>query len=199
MVVQVLPPGVQHHQHPDSGAQAFGVSGDFTQRGGSAAHQQIVNDGRVGQSHRAQLGRQREYHMMVLHRQQVLRLLLEPAGAGQGLALGAVAVAARIIGDTLLAAVQTVLDMPAQCGGATACQVAQGLTLHGRQPAAVAIEKAIGIVPDHIRHFQRRPLQDGGAHGWPSAWPPAPAVGLGTTSRSSRLGVCWRRWLLTWR
>src|SRR5215468_249529 len=137
--------------------------------------------------------------MVVLHRQQVRRLPFEPAGAGQGLTFGTVAVAARIVGDTLAAAVQAVLDMPAQFGGATACQVAQCLTLHGRQPTAVAIEKAIAIVPDHIRHFQRRPLQDGGAHGWPSAWPPAPAVGLGTTSRSSRLGVCWRRWLLTWR
>ena len=50
------------------------------------------------------------------------------------------------------------LDVPAQRRGATGGQVAQGLALLGRQHAAVAVQERLAVLPDHVRHFQRRPL-----------------------------------------
>src|SRR5262249_7089933 len=53
--------------------------------------------------------------------------------------------------------------------------------------------------PHHLPPLPRRPFQDGGGHAWPSGWTEGPTVGLGSTSRSSKLGVCWRRCVLTCR
>ena len=84
------------------------------------------------QGQRSERGRQREHDMMILDRQQVLGLAVEPVRAGKGLALGTVAVAARVVGDALVAAIQTVLDVPAQRRGAAVGQVAQRLPLSRR-------------------------------------------------------------------
>jgi hypothetical protein len=100
VMVQVLSPGVEHHQHTDGCTQPLGIGRHLAQRRGRP-----------------------------LHRQQVLRLLIEPVGAGQRLALGAVAVPARVVGDALLAAIEAVLDMAAQHGRAEGGQVTQRLAL----------------------------------------------------------------------
>src|SRR5947199_100114 len=106
---------------------------------------------------------------MVFDRQQVLRLLIEPVGAGQSLALGTVAVAARVVGDALVAAVEAMLDMATQGGSATACQVAQRLPLPTGQRAAVAPDKAVAVLSNHVRHFPSRPRRSDGGHDGPSA------------------------------
>src|SRR5262249_61154330 len=90
-MVQVLSPGVQHHQYANDRPQPLRVGGHLAPRSGRAAHQQVIPDSGVGERQLADFGRQGEHHMMVLDRQQVLRLLIEPASAGQGLALGTVA------------------------------------------------------------------------------------------------------------
>src|SRR5947208_2978217 len=108
--------------------------------------------------------------MMVLDRQQVLRLLIKPAGARQGLALGTVAVAARVVGDALMTTVEAVLHMAAQRGGATPGQGVERLALCRCQHAAIAIAKSFAVVPDHIRYFQGRPLRHWGGHACPSGW-----------------------------
>jgi hypothetical protein len=60
VMVPILSPGVQHHQHADRRAQPFGVGGDFAQRSGGTAHEQVVEDGRVGKGEFAELRRQGE-------------------------------------------------------------------------------------------------------------------------------------------
>src|SRR5262245_28158943 len=133
---------------------------------------------------------------MVFDRQQVLRLLLEPAGTGQGLALGTVTVATRVVGDALVAAVQAVLDVAAQRRGPADGQVAQRLALHGGQPVAVTLQECLAVVSNDVRHFPGRPRQCGG-HGRPSGG--AGVAALGSTSRSSRLGVWCKRSVRTCR
>src|SRR5262249_60744787 len=96
------------------------------------------------------------------------------------------------------AAVEAVPGGAAQRGGAAARRVMQHLALHGRQPAAVALPKRLAVFANPLRHFQSRPLQKGGAHARPSAGATDP-VGRGSTSRSSKLGVCCKRWVLTCR
>ena len=79
------------------------------------------------------------------------------------------AVATGVVSDTLVAAVKTVLDVAAQRGGAAGRQVAQGLALRGRQHTVVPVEERITVLPNDVRHFQSRPLQEGNGHAGPSA------------------------------
>ncbi len=114
MMVQVLAPGVQHHQHADLAPSRFGLAATSRSVAAAAWNSRSYSDARVGQGQLGKLGRQREDHVVVFDRQQVLGLALQPAGAGQGLALGTVAVAARVVGDAVVAAVQATLDVAAQ-------------------------------------------------------------------------------------
>src|SRR5262245_61866373 len=142
--------------------------------------------------------------MMIVHRQQLFGLALQPAGAGQGLALGTVAVATRVVGQALMAAVEAALDMPTQRRCATHRQIPQGFALRVRQRVSVLRQERLPVVANHLRHFQRRPLgADAPHHGRPStlrgAAPVAVSTGRATTSPSSNCGNCCSRRMLTCR
>ena len=47
MMVQVLPPGVEHGNQPERGAEMLGVGGDEAQRLGCRLEQDAVDDGLV--------------------------------------------------------------------------------------------------------------------------------------------------------
>ena len=119
----------------------FGLAATSRSVAAAAWNSRSYSAGRVRQRQFGDLGRQREDHVEVLDRQQVLGLAVEPAGAGQGLALGTVAVAARVVGDALVAAVEAALDVPAQRRGAAAGQVAQRLLLRAGQMPAVSLAR----------------------------------------------------------
>ncbi len=79
-------------------------------------------------------------------------------------------------------------DVTAQGRSAANRQVAQGLPLRAGEQAAVLGLEVGAVRPDHVAHFQRRPIDDGSAHERPSV------AAAGTTSRSRRLGgLCRRR------
>src|SRR5260221_10848680 len=63
--------------------------------------------------------RQREDDMKVLDRQQLASSLFEPRCAGGALALWAMAIAARAIGNRPMPATVALFDVPAERGGAT--------------------------------------------------------------------------------
>jgi hypothetical protein len=93
MVMQVLPPGMQHHQDADLGAQPLGVGGHVAQRRRGRLEQGVVQKSRVRQRQFGHLRGQREHDVVIFDRQQQSGLTLEPTGAGQGLAFRAVTVA----------------------------------------------------------------------------------------------------------
>jgi hypothetical protein len=64
--------------------------------------------------------REREDDVHVGHVEQLALAGLKPSLSGLRLALGAVAIAARVIGDGLMSAGVTPIEMPAEGGGATA-------------------------------------------------------------------------------
>ena len=109
------------------------LGGHVTQGGGSSAQQQIIQHCRVGQGEVRDGGRQGEDHVMVFDRQEVLGLLVEPAGTGQGLALGAVAVAAGVVGQAFVAAGGAVFPVPAQSSGAAGLDGLQDLQVRPGQ------------------------------------------------------------------
>src|SRR4051794_20409176 len=123
---------------------------------------------------------------MVFHRQQFRLPLFHPLRRGGGLALGAMAVAARGVGDLPMPALVALLDMTAQRGGPTGRDVAQGTALLRREPIAAEVEEGVAMVPEDIGHFEPRSRHGCG----PSSF--------GGMSRSSGLWVASRAAVETW-
>jgi len=80
------------------------------------------------------------------------------------LALGAVPIAAGIIGHTDLAAVLALLDVPAEHRGAARLDGGHDAALGLREPAALRRAERIAVAAENIRHFQD------GAHVPGSVW-----------------------------
>src|SRR6516165_3080333 len=93
--------------------------------------------------------------MKVFHWEQIGGALVEPLGTGSGLAAGAVAVAARVVGDALVAATVALLDMSAQLGRAAADQVTQHAALLGGGHLAVNVQEGGRVATQDVSQFQR--------------------------------------------
>jgi hypothetical protein len=124
--------------------------------------------------------------MEVFDGQQLRLSGLHPLRRGGGLALGAVAVAARVIGDPLMPALVACLDVSAQRSGPAGRDVVQGAATLGRERVAVLFEEGMPMFAEDIGHFE--PML---RHGWgrPS---------IGGASRSSGLCVASRATAETW-
>jgi hypothetical protein len=109
---------VEHGGGADARAEVRGISGDREQRLGRGAEQQVVDDCLVLESDQGDLGRQGEDDVEIADRQQIGLAGREPILRRRALALGAMAVAARVVGDAAVAAILAALDMPAERGRA---------------------------------------------------------------------------------
>ena len=107
-------PGVEHSGDADPGAKMPEIGGDRHHRLGRGPEQQIVDDRLVLPGDVGDLGRQREDDVEIADWQQVGLALGEPGSRGGGLALGAMAVAAGVVGDPEVAAVVAAVDVAAQ-------------------------------------------------------------------------------------
>lgn len=99
MVRQRRAPGVQHQRGADPGAQVLRIGGDGQQHLGGQVEQQAIEHRLVLVSDVRHGRRQREYHVVILHRQQIGLARVQPALCRRALALGAVPVAAGVVGD----------------------------------------------------------------------------------------------------
>ena len=115
-------PAVEHGGEADAGAEVPGIGGDGEQRLGRRAEQQIVDHRLVLIGDRGDLGRQGEDHVEVADRQQIGLAGGEPVLRRRALALGAMAVAAGVVGDPAVAAILAALDMAAEGGRAAAAR-----------------------------------------------------------------------------
>ena len=141
MVLQVLAPGVEDGQEADLGPEVLGIGGDLPQGLGGGSGTAGRRPPGVLEGDRAERRREGEDDVEVFDGEQLGFPGLHPVGGGGGLALGAVAVAARVVGDLLMPALVALLDVSAQRGGAAGGDVAQGAALLGRERVAVAIEE----------------------------------------------------------
>src|SRR5712692_1893247 len=132
-------PGVEHGGEADAGAEMLWISADREQRLGRGAEQQVVDHRLVLIGDRGDLGRQCEDHVEVVDRQQVGLARGEPILRRRTLALGTMAVAARVVGDPAVAAILTALDMTAEGSRAAA--------LDGRHHLELAEAHMPGIGP----------------------------------------------------
>jgi hypothetical protein len=109
---------VEHGGGADARAEMLGIGGDREQCLGGRAEQEVVDHGLVLVGDRGDLGRHGEDDMEIGDRQQIGLAGREPILRRRPLTLGAMAIAARVVGDAAVAAILAVLDMPAERGRA---------------------------------------------------------------------------------
>ena len=111
-------PGVEDGGDADARAEMTGVGGDGEHRLGGHPEQQVVDRRLVVEGDVGDLGGDGEDHVEIADRQQVGLACGEPLARRCPLALGAVAVAAAVVGDAAVAAVLAAFDMAAERGRA---------------------------------------------------------------------------------
>src|SRR5437016_12808810 len=145
MQKQVLSPSVQDADHADLGAQVFAIDSDFQQGMSAGGEQQVVEQTRVLQGQHIEFVRHSEHDMEVAGGQEFSLAGRQPALAGLGLALGAVPVSARVVGDGLMTAVRAGIAMTAQRCGAAALNGAKGFELLKAKAGSIPIQEAIAV------------------------------------------------------
>ena len=104
--------------------------------------------------------REREDDVHIRHVEQVPLTRVEPALPRLRLALRAVPIAARVIGDGLMSAGATPIEMPAECGGATAHDRSQDGSLLHTQPRML-LDEGVTLRVEDIGHLHGRPAHAG--------------------------------------
>src|SRR6476661_4105225 len=113
MMQQIRSPGVEHGEEADSGAEMLGIGGYGAQGFGSGLEENaidqfliLIGDGgnRFGHG---------ENDVEVRAIEEFGFALLNPLGSRQRLALGAMAIAAGVVSDALMATVIALFDMAA--------------------------------------------------------------------------------------
>ena len=120
MMLQSLVPGMEHAEEADLRAKVSRIASDLNESGGTGAEQQAIEQPLVLKRKRSQFTRQREHGMDVARGQQLAFALLKPADTGVALALRAVPVTARVIGDGRMSAAGALIAMAAERSRAAA-------------------------------------------------------------------------------
>jgi hypothetical protein len=157
MMLQSLVPGMEHAEEADLRAEVPGVACDFKQRGGACAEQQTVDEPLVLERQRCHFTGHREDGMDIARGQQLAFALLEPADAGVALALRAMPVAARVIGDGSVSTAGATIAMATQRGRAATRDRSQHLLMLSVDPTAAAVDETPSCVANDVSHLQRRP------------------------------------------
>ncbi len=110
---------MQYGGDADARAEVPGIGGDGQHRVRSRAEQQVIDHRLVLPRDIRDLGRQREHDVEVSHGQQIGLARGQPGARRRTLALGAMPVAAGVVGDPPVPAVVAGLDVTAKgCGAA---------------------------------------------------------------------------------
>src|ERR1700751_323297 len=98
--------------------------------------------------------RQRENHVHIRHIQQFRIAGGEPLVTSVGLALWAMAVATRVVGDDLLAAARALIQMAAERGRAATLDGSQHANMLPVQSGSVLLDKASARCSNDVGHLE---------------------------------------------
>src|SRR6478672_362727 len=153
---------MEHGGGADASAEVLGIGSDRQQCLGGGAEHEVVDDRLVLVGDRGDLGRQREDDVEIADRQQIGLAGREPILRRRALTLGAMAIAARVVGDAAVAAILAALDMPAERGRAALLDRRHDLELPqahmsgiGPAPVGPVAMKDVGDLQPRAAH--RRP------------------------------------------
>jgi hypothetical protein len=134
---------VQDQRERQLPAQPARVGGEFGEGGRRGAEEHLVDHPRALSDQRMERMRQGEHQMEIRHRQQLLAPFRQPVLLGSGLALWAVAVAARVIDVARHPAAVTGLDVAAEDGRATGDDRPPDLGLGRRQEVLGEVRRPV--------------------------------------------------------
>ena len=154
---------MQHRGDGDLGAEMLGVGSDGEHGLGRGLEQGVVDHRLVLVGDVADLCRQREDDVEVGHGEQLALPFLHPRARRGPLAVGAVPVAAAVVGDGGMGAVLAARNMAAKCRRAAALDGAHHLHLGEAHMAAVGFTPGGAVVAEDVRDLQSWPCHEGGA------------------------------------
>jgi len=154
MMRQCRTPGVQHHGDTDARAEVLGIGGDRAQGFGGRLEQQVIDHGFVLISEVADRCRQCEHRMEILDGQQLGLACGKPTLCRRGLALRAMPITTRVVGDLRVLTIGTAQHVTAEFGAPTALDGAHDFELAKTEPAALLQSKGITAGAENIRDLQ---------------------------------------------
>jgi hypothetical protein len=156
---------MEDHHNPKPTAQMLWVAGDVAESLPRRAEEHVVDLAFVLQGDVCDLLWQGEDHVKVGDRQKVALPRFQPLGTQCGLALGAVPISARVVGDASVFARIALFDVPAEGSGSTSHEIAEHPTLL-RPERQRGQAFALDHVPDDVSDLEgattlghREPLQ----------------------------------------
>src|SRR5215207_4975935 len=117
---QGLPPRVEDAQDADLGAEMTGIGGDLTERRRARLKEPRVQPGPVSIGQGQERMREREDDVHIRHIEELALARVQPAFARLRLTLRTVPVSTRVVGDGLMPAGVTPVEMSTERGGSTA-------------------------------------------------------------------------------
>ena len=151
-------PGVQYQGGADARPQVPGIGGDGAQRLRRDLEQQSVEHALVVPGERGDQCRQGEDDIVILDRQQFAAARFEPAARGAGLALRAVAIAARVVGNVDVVTGVAAQRMYAQHRAAALLDVRHDLELAQAQVPVLSLSPGRTVGEEDVRDLQARVL-----------------------------------------
>src|ERR1700676_652733 len=158
MEPELLIPGMQHGEEAEFRTEVFRIASDFEKCFCTGAKQQIIDDFLVLQSQGNKLRRKCEEHMDVVRRKTFSLPYDDRAFPSRGLTLRAVPISAAVVGDGgAMPAAGALIEMTAECGGATARNGPQHLDMLPAEPLAISFDESSSRAADEIGHLEGRP------------------------------------------
>ena len=148
-------PGMKHRRDANPGAEVLWVRRDLDYRVRARTHQQIVDLPFVLIRDVSNGFGQREDEVEIPHGQQLGLARRQPCLGSTGLAFGAMAITARIVGDVLVRTVFATRDMPAERRSAAAFDCTHHLQLVQVDMFSIGRTPGSAMVAEDIRNLQR--------------------------------------------
>ena len=183
MVVQCLPPGMQHRKEPDVRAHIVRIAGHGQEGLSHGLKEEVVDHPWVVEREWAKGMRESKHHMDVGHVEQLHFAGREPGGLCPPGTLRAMAIATGVIRHLQMPTLVTLRRVPSQGGGPADRNRPEGAVLLRGQGGTIACEIGGAILAHHVRDFE-----GGAVH-----------KGFSSGNASSGLGVAWRACGVTWR
>src|SRR5439155_9707994 len=158
MNFEFLAPGMQHAEEANLCAEVSRIASHFGKGFGTGAEKGIVEDLLVLQNQWRQGGGECEEHVQVAGGEKLTLARGDPPFPSSDLTLRGVAIAAAIVRDGgTMSAAGALIEMTAECGGATPRNGQQHFDMLPTEPVAVSFQESIACSADDSGQLQRRP------------------------------------------
>ena len=144
---------MQYCDKADLSAKMLGIGGNGAQRLGGGLEQDVVDHSLVLKRDGCDFLWDSEDHVEVLDRKKFSLTILKPLVTRERLALWAMAIAAAVIGDAVVAAGVTLLHMTAQSDGTALLDGAHDTSLSPTQASRVFCTVGRADLTKDIRHL----------------------------------------------